>query len=267
MTVSTVAGAERRMARARRSVLVWAVAAFFLSLPGTGCAGSRWARPPATEPLPGSAPVPFSPAPAAPSAPEMEADYYVVQPGETMWRIARNHGVALDELARANGIPDPRRIVTGARLLIPRTDSVAPHAAPMAARASDPFDWPVVGGSILAGFGVPRRMHRHAGIDIGGREGQSVLASGGGRVVYAGATRGGYGRTVIIEHGRELSSLYAHNSVVLVHEGQQVERGQEIARLGRTGNASADHCHFELRVRNVPVDPLPYLQAAVEQRR
>lgn len=129
------------------------------------------------------------------------------------------------------------------------------------------FIWPVSEGEILAYFGEPRRDHHHAGLDIRAGHGQEVLAVGAGRVTYSGSTLGGYGKMVILDHGEGLQSLYAHNSDLLVEMGDRVERGQPVARAGRTGNASTEHCHFEIRKDKLPVDPLPYLPGRQEMVR
>lgn len=203
---------------------------------------------------------------------------HVVEAGQTLWRIAKVYEIAVDELARANGIDDPAALAVGQSLLVPgATDvrRVPPYPAPLTGAppeaslhvARSSFDWPVPGGRILSGYGVPRRTHRHEGIDIGARHGQSVRASEAGRVVYSGATLRGYGKTIIIDHGDDLRTLYAHNSDLLAREGDRVERGQTIARIGRTGNASTDHCHFEIRKKDVPVDPMQYLTRESESNR
>ena len=69
----------------------------------------------------------------------------------------------------------------------------------------------------------------------------------------------GYGNTVILDHGEGFQSLYAHNSRLLVRAGDEVSRGEPIAVVGKSGNATGEHCHFEIRKDRVPVDPLPYL--------
>jgi murein DD-endopeptidase MepM/ murein hydrolase activator NlpD len=207
--------------------------------------------------------------------PERIGVRHVVEAGQTLWRIAKVYEVAVDELARANGIDDPASLVIGQSLLVPgATDvrdvppypapvtGISPPVSPHVARSS--FGWPVSGGRVLSGYGVPRRTHRHKGIDIGGRLGQSVRAAEAGRVVYSGSTLRGYGKTIIIDHGDDLQSLYAHNSDLLAREGDRVQRGQAIARLGRTGNASTEHCHFEIRRNDVPVDPMLYLRRETE---
>jgi len=200
---------------------------------------------------------------AAPSTPAAQPVYHTVQPGQTIWRIANTYGLTVDELARANGIADPSRVAAGDRLRIPgastpREVPAAPAAGGTLARA-DEWIWPVGDGAVLSYFGAPRRTHRHAGIDIRGKTGERVRASRSGVVVYSGASMRGYGKTVILDHGDGHRSLYAHNSKLLVRNGEQVRRGQSIARVGRSGNASTEHCHFEIRRNNVAVDPMRYV--------
>jgi hypothetical protein len=242
------------------------------ALLAVGCAGSRREAVRATE-------LPLEP-PLVGADAERAAVVHLVTAGQTLWRIARAYEIELDDLARANGIDDPSAIRVGQRLVIPGATSprpvpsypqpVPPQGAPPArahveTRAS--FSWPVAGGRILSGYGEPRRTHRHAGIDIGGRRGEPVCAAEEGRVVYAGSTLRGYGKTVIIDHGDDLRSLYAHNSELLVREGDRVGRGEVIARLGRTGRASTNHCHFEIRRHGVAVDPLLYVAPVTEDTR
>lgn len=96
------------------------------------------------------------------------------------------------------------------------------------------------------------------GLDIAGKEGQAVTASADGQVVYSGNGLIGYGELIIIKHGEEMLSAYAHNKVRLAHEGDQVTGGQKIAEMGR--NSTGDEIlHFEIRVRGKPVNPLNYL--------
>ena len=184
-----------------------------------------------------------------------------VQPGQTLWRIARAYEIDLDELARANNIDDPTVLAVGQRLLIP--GAAAPIDVELYRRVavgkSPAFIWPLVDGQVLAYFGEARRTHRHQGLDIDGHRGEHVRASAAGRVVYSGATMRGYGKAVIVDHGDGFESLYAHNSKLLVQIGDQVDGGQTIALVGDSGNASTEHCHFEIRLRQVPVDPLEYL--------
>ncbi len=182
----------------------------------------------------------------------------MVRPGETLWRIATAYGLSVDELARVNRLEDPGVLTAGDTLLIPGARELMELSA-RALRAE--FEWPVRGGEILSYFGAQRRDHKHKGLDIRGRHGQPVLATDEGKIVYSGSSMRGYGKTVIIDHGNRLRSLYAHNSSLLVREGDRVERGQMIARVGRTGNASTEHCHFEIHENERAVDPLEFLTA------
>ena len=207
---------------------------------------------------------------------------HVVERGQTVWRIAQAYGVEVDVLARANRLDDPTKLDTGQVLFIPGAvvvlqipaypspaDVVGAPAAGSAAEGSGagPWLWPLPEPRVLSGFGVARRSRRHEGIDLRGAPGHPVVASRAGHVVYSGSGMNGYGKTVIVDHGDGTSSLYAHNSRLLVSDGQYVERGQAIAQIGRSGNATTEHCHFEIRHEGRPVDPLVYLEPAREARR
>jgi murein DD-endopeptidase MepM/ murein hydrolase activator NlpD len=117
-----------------------------------------------------------------------------------------------------------------------------------------------VDGPIVSRFGM--RFHPilhynrlHGGLDFGGGTGTPIRAAGSGTVAYASVMRG-YGNVVVIEHGGGLSTLYGHCSVLLVSEGQRVEQGQMIAKIGMTGLATGPHLHFELRRGGSPIDPM-----------
>lgn len=124
------------------------------------------------------------------------------------------------------------------------------------------FSYPV-NGPITSGFGyrthpIFGRVIAHAGVDFGVDEGTVVHAADSGTVVEADWI-GGYGYAVIIDHGNGFSTLYGHNSQLIVSAGQTVTRGQPIAYSGSTGNSTGPHVHFEIRVNGEPVDPMGYL--------
>lgn len=124
------------------------------------------------------------------------------------------------------------------------------------------FRWPTTGritspfGRRASPGGVGSRNHK--GIDIAGRYGTAIYAADGGEVTYAG-WMGGYGYLVRIEHFNGYVTYYGHNSSLLVQPGQKVYKGQQIARMGSTGNSTGNHCHFEVRYNGVPKNPLNYL--------
>jgi len=218
-------------------------------------------------------------APSQDSAEPVDGIVHVVQPGQTLWRIARAYDIALDKLAEVNGIEDPSRVDVGTPIFIPgarATLEVAAYPAPLPSQHSSDavhpgpsadFLWPVDGGAFMRPFGEPRRHHMHAGVDIRGTRGQDILAAKDGVVAFCGGTRTGYGTMVVLDHGDGVQTLYAHAQKVLVRQGEAVKRGEAIALLGRTGNATTEHCHFELRLENHAVDPMPYLLGTTEAHR
>jgi murein DD-endopeptidase MepM/ murein hydrolase activator NlpD len=145
---------------------------------------------------------------------------------------------------------------------------------PPAAEPSRPRPWPrergqgsspsvssaTVGDALVTSPFGPRQdpfdghLTRHAGVDLAGDEGAEVRAPRGGVVLRAGE-RGGYGQALEIDHGGGLVTVYGHASELLVREGDRVDPGQPILRVGSTGRATGAHLHFEVRVGGRPVDP------------
>jgi LysM repeat protein len=177
---------------------------------------------------------------------------YVVQKGETLGSIAGRFGVDEEELAAMNGLRDPDHLLAGQSLMIPAGQGGG-SAGVSRALPLNQLRWPVVGW-ISSPFGM-RDGEMHHGLDIAADHGQVVRAVKGGRVVFCGP-RGDYGNTVIIDHGSGLQTLYAHNSTLLVREGQKVLAGQPIARVGSTGRSTGPHLHLEVRLNGVPFDPM-----------
>lgn len=122
--------------------------------------------------------------------------------------------------------------------------------------------WPI-SGPITSEFGwrthpIFGSQRFHSGLDIGGDYGMPIHAAQSGVVIEAGWI-GGYGNTVMIEHGNGVVTLYGHNESLAVGVGQQVSQGQVIAYCGSTGNSTGPHCHFEVRLGGEPVSPWNYL--------
>jgi len=136
----------------------------------------------------------------------------------------------------------------------PADKPVEKPAAPATESEEVAWGWPM-NGRIIGQF---TESGTNKGIDIAAKVGDAVNAAGPGRVVYAGQGLRGYGRLVIIKHNNTYLSAYAHNSNILVKEGQTVTRGQKIAEAGNT-DSDVPKLHFEIRRQGKPVDPLKLL--------
>lgn len=221
-----------------------------------------------------SAPKP-PPIPLAASAelhvePDLVGATHVVKKGETIYRIARTYGVEPRDLMEVNDLTDPRLLKPGMEIFVPGAlrpldvpplpPGVVPEPEPVPSPAPAPRDallhWPLH-GVLYSRFGV-RQGQRHDGIDISAPEGTPVLAAGAGVVVYTGR-QSGYGAIVIVKHDGGLVTLYAHNSAVLVKDGDRVDAGTPIARVGQSGRTTGPHLHFEVREGTKPRDPIPFL--------
>jgi lipoprotein NlpD len=210
---------------------------------------------------------------------------HVVRAGDTLYKIAWQHGVDQRDLVRWNGIRNPDVIYVGQRLRLvapaarstpttagrsraagPRQERAASRPVATASRppAVEPpllpppaWQWPT-DGQVVSRFGAATGIA--TGIAIGGRVGQTVRAAADGRVVYAGSGLIGYGQLVIIKHNDTYLSAYGYNNALRVAQGQDVRRGQEIALMG-VGPERQPRLHFEIRRNGAPIDPLPLFAA------
>ena len=127
-----------------------------------------------------------------------------------------------------------------------------------------PNNWPIIGGGFITSpFGMRRspftgKLAMHQGVDVSWWPGAPIRATADGVVVFAGM-KGGYGRTVQIQHDYGFQTLYAHCSSLRIYEGQKVEKGEIIAFLGRTGRATGFHLHYEVRIGTKAVDPMIFM--------
>jgi murein DD-endopeptidase MepM/ murein hydrolase activator NlpD len=210
------------------------------------------------------------------STPDGPGTNHIVRPGENLYRISRYYGVDLRKVIRANRIRDVTNVAVGQEIFVPGATRNQPaHALlpgpgghvpqtsggrELAMREADlHFAWPVQ-GRLSSGFGW-RSGRRHEGIDICAKRGTAVRAAEAGRVIYS-AKLGDYGNVVIVKHAGRYSTVYAHNKKNRVRKGAFVEKGDVIAEVGRTGNASGSHVHFEVRRDRVAQDPMRYLPEA-----
>ena len=237
--------------------------------------------------------------PAAPPRPALAstAGVHVVAPGETLNSIARLYGKSVLALARANNIPPDSLLRVGERIIIPDAHSAhraeaappapppkdfaaanSPHSAwkatqeppaeqSPAVKTAEPvgalpsFRWPVR-GRVIAAFGPAPNGLQNDGIDLAVPQGTPVKAADDGVVAYAGNELKGYGNLVLVRHSNGFVTAYAHASEIMVKRGDNVKRGQVIAKSGQTGNVTSPQLHFEIRKGATPVDPSQYLNGA-----
>lgn len=209
--------------------------------------------------------------------------YHTVVPGDTLFSIAWRNDMDYLTLAKVNGLEKPYIIKPGQRIYLTgkaagfSTSNTRPSAV-KTTTASSPapaeeiitsninatqnasnisWQWPTT-GKVTKRFAAESGLSK--GIDLSGKLGQPVVASASGTVVYAGSGLLGYGQLVILKHNETFLSAYAHNSKLLVKEGDKVVRGQQIADMGSSGTNRVK-LHFEIRKEGKPVDPLIYLPA------
>lgn len=144
-----------------------------------------------------------------------------------------------------------KKIVTLQRNLNKYTGGIMAWPVPGYTRISSPYGYRI--------HPVFKTKKLHTGIDIPAPTGTSITASSEGIVIFSG-TLGGYGKTIMIDHGSGIVTLYGHNSSLVVKEGQNVKRGETIAKAGSTGVSTGPHCHFEVRKDGAYQDPMPWLK-------
>jgi murein DD-endopeptidase MepM/ murein hydrolase activator NlpD len=132
-------------------------------------------------------------------------------------------------------------------------------------RRSTPSIWPVSSRVITSGFGLRKDPFTdlpafHSGLDIAGRLNDPVYATADG-VVRIAAWDNSYGNQVRIDHGNGIETDYYHLNKINVEQGQKVVKGQKIGQVGSTGRSTGTHLHYEVRINNVEVDPVPYLKS------
>ena len=191
------------------------------------------------------------------SADMYQGDYKITSPGQ--------YGAAdvVASVTYVNGTETERTILSSVTLKEPVTEQRVQGTKERPTwYPTGTFRWPT-SGRITSYFGGRKSpggigSTNHKGIDIAGRYGTPIYAADGGTVTYSG-WMGGYGYTVRVDHGKGKVTYYAHNSSLQVSVGQHVYKGQQIAKMGSTGNSTGNHCHFEVRVNGVARNPLNYL--------
>jgi murein DD-endopeptidase MepM/ murein hydrolase activator NlpD len=144
---------------------------------------------------------------------------------------------------------------------------VTPSETPASSSAAKPgdttptFRWPVR-GRVITGYGPKPNGQQNDGINVAVPENTPIKAAEDGVVAYSGNELKGYGNLVLVRHPNGYVTAYAHAKELLVKRGDQIKRGQIIAKSGQTGSVDAPQVHFEIRKGPSPVDPMPFLNGA-----
>lgn len=191
---------------------------------------------------------------SAPAA-KPQGVYHKVSKQESLWRIAKTYGVTLDEIVKANHIPNAAVIEENQLILIPGAAEVKKIMLEKPEGKPDEFSWPLR-GRIVSYFNDAKGQHVNRGIDIAAAEGEQIRAARDGKVVFADYLNG-YGYTVILDHLDGFYSVYAHQSDVMAKPDEMVTKGVPLGRLAKSGRLA--FLHFEVRKFDEPNNPLYYL--------
>jgi lipoprotein NlpD len=251
----------------------------------------------ASAPVATSSPVSMGPAMTG-SENAGKPGFYSVRPGDTLTKIALDHGQAWRDIAKWNGLENPNMIEvdqvlrvappvmelaanrqtkpvmaqnpTPANTSASNTPTPTASSAPAssASNAAPSASAPVNVSDDGMTFAWPHPgpvlagfdEAKNKGLDFAGKAGDPVLAAGDGKVVYAGSGLRGYGNLVILKHNNTYLTAYAHNQTLLVKEDQSVTKGQRIADMG-SSDSDRVKLHFEIRKQGKPVDPAKLLPA------
>jgi murein DD-endopeptidase MepM/ murein hydrolase activator NlpD len=224
-----------------------------------------------------------SPPPVTSPSASASARNTVVRFGDTLVKIAQRYGMTLSELLSLNPGLETARLVVGSQVRVaqssPGRSRLLLGLKPVGSgglswpemprfgeeqrpgsfqKGSVAWTWPAQ-GVFTSGYGW-RWGRMHKGIDVANNVGTPIVAAAAGRITFAGWHDGGYGYLVEITHEDGSTSLYGHNSRILVREGDEVAMGQTISEMGSTGRSTGPHLHFEIHPPGSgAVNPLQFL--------
>ncbi|MDP8234496.1 MAG: peptidoglycan DD-metalloendopeptidase family protein [Candidatus Saelkia tenebricola] len=178
---------------------------------------------------------------------ETKGTYHNVEKGETLYKISRAYDIEIAKIIEVNRITNPSLIKEGQLLYIPETDFKSKY------RETN-FIWPIK-GEVVSSYGDNTFKGANRGIDIRSRGDLTVKAAGSGSICYTGEDVKGYGKMIIIDHGKDIYTLYAYNETLLVNKGNFVTQGDSIAVLAKENPL----LHFEIRQKHKTLNPLNFL--------
>lgn len=202
---------------------------------------------------------------------------YTVKRGDTIGKLAQDYDLDVDKIIASNNLSGAGSIAIGQQLIIPGVKrSVTTNIAKNTSQSSysgiavikdivssdkpiissNKMTWPTSGNRITQYF-----SWKHNGVDIANKVGTPIYAADSGTVELSqGGYNGGYGNTIVINHGGGKKTRYVHASKLLVKKGEDVEKGQLIALMGSTGRSTGSHLHFEVIINGTRYNPLNYIK-------
>jgi lipoprotein NlpD len=184
-------------------------------------------------------------------------DYYTVQSNDTLSSIAKKFNSTTHSIIESNNLRPPHAVQVGQQLRIPiKTQKNAVAKNTVTKVRTENWIWPTK-GKIVKTFAESAANSK--GIDIAGHQGQTIVASISGMVVYSGAGLDNYGDLIIIKHNENLLTAYGFIKNSLVKEGEIVSQGEKIAEMDTNDKGHAI-LHFEIRENGKTIDPLLYLK-------
>lgn len=203
---------------------------------------------------------------------------YSVKSGDTISKIAKTYDISTENIIAQNKLNENIGLKIGQKLILPGAKKITTSSsvaktntnssytgvsvikdlvkAPPATSSAGSMAWPAVGHRITQYF-----SWRHNGIDIANKVGTAIYAAEAGTVeIAAGGWNGGYGNTILINHGGGKKTRYGHLSKLYVEVGDKVEKGENIGAMGSTGRSTGSHLHFEIIINGTRYNPLNYVK-------
>tara|TARA_Y100000991_G_scaffold158415_1_gene120873 strand:- start:358 stop:1209 length:852 start_codon:yes stop_codon:yes gene_type:complete len=197
-----------------------------------------------------------------------ELNTHKVLKGETIYSISRKYDVDRYQLSKINKLTSENKIFVGNRLFIPSTKKILKKEKITVNKKkiikknnqnnSIFFQWPV-NGNVILNYGMIKPGLHNDGINIKAKKGENVLASSGGKIIYAGNEIPGYGNLVLIKHSDNWITAYAHLEKIFLDKGTTVNKGENIGTVGSSGNVKIPQLHFEIRKGKKALNPSEFL--------
>jgi len=208
-----------------------------------------------------------------PNESELPGKYYRIKEGDTLELLSRKYKISIDEIMETNGLENARALPIGQTIFLPDPDPIGTKIAKLIRSkenkvvstvkeretAAKIMDFPVPGGQVFREFSRDKK-NPYDGIGIKAKQGETIIAALRGKVIFVGDDGTKFGLIVIIEHEKNLITVYTHLYKALVKTGQEVQHKTPLGLVGTSGGVSFPRLHFQVRHKQRPKDPRLYLK-------